>query len=106
MSQETEAETKKALYERAEPPIAPLAKIGAQLERLNRNLEALAHVLEKRAAGGRPFRGPHEERRPPWKQPRRRWQPRRAEGAPPVGRQEPGTSEFQGRPGRRRDRDR
>jgi hypothetical protein len=93
MAQETEADTNTVSHE-AETArhLAPLVKIGAQLEQLNRNLEALARVLEKRAAGPPPFRGPREERRPPWKQ-RRRWQPTRAEGAPPAGAQERRTSE-------------
>jgi hypothetical protein len=94
MAQETEADTNRVSSEaEIARHLAPLAKIGAQLEQLNRNLEALARVLEKRAAGPPPFRGPREERRPPWKQ-RRRWQPTRAEGAPPAGRQERRTSEF------------
>jgi hypothetical protein len=104
MAQETEVETHRVSYEAAiAQHLAPLVKIGAQLEQLNRNLEALARVLEKRAAGPPPFRGRREERRPPWKQPRRRWQPTHAK--PPVGGEEPRTRPRREEE-RRRDRNR
>jgi type II secretory pathway component PulJ len=87
----SEIETGKLFYERTMPAIAqhlaPLAKIGAQLEQLNRNLEALAHLLERQAAPRPPFRGRGQERRPAWKKPRRRWEPGRAEEARPSSRQ-------------------
>jgi hypothetical protein len=96
MQHETAAETVALVPERVAAALtqqlAPLAKIGTQLEQLNRNLEMLARLLEKQAPGRPPFRGPKAEHRPPWKRPRRHWEPRHAEpehrggGAPrPMG---------------------